>query len=203
MTQFAPSARLAGAECPKAMQFGPCGGVRDDGSCELADRVCPFVDLPLTRWPQRPPDASTAVPSRNAWLLDAAAHRPVVLTDFTVRPYEKESVRRIVEILAPAADALLVGEHHNRPDFPPTQLAGLIQDAGGRPWLTLTCRDRNRIVLEQELAGLAAMEVPGVLCVTGDARGSGIRPDVTQVFDLDGMRLTSLAAQFGLTVAAA
>jgi methylenetetrahydrofolate reductase (NADPH) len=45
--------------------------------------------------------------------------------------------------------------------------------------------------------------VPGVLCVTGDARGSGIRPDVTQVFDLDGMRLTSLAARFGLTVAAA
>ncbi|MFC7571210.1 hypothetical protein ACFQX8_01275 [Klenkia terrae] len=48
--------------------------------------------------------------------------------------------------------------------------------AGGRPWVTLACRDRNRLVLEQELAGLALVGVDGVLCVTGDGRGPGVRP---------------------------
>jgi 5,10-methylenetetrahydrofolate reductase len=65
----------------------------------------------------------------------------------------------------------------------------------------LACRDRNRIVLEQELAGLAAVGVDGVLCVTGDGRGASVRPGVTQVFDLDGVRLAALAAGVGLPVA--
>jgi 5,10-methylenetetrahydrofolate reductase len=77
----------------------------------------------------------------------------------------------------------------------------MVMAAGGSPWVTLTCRDRNRVVLEQELAGLAAVGVPGVLCVTGDARAWGVRPEVTQVFDLDGHRLAALAAREGLVVA--
>ncbi|MGZ6874678.1 MAG: methylenetetrahydrofolate reductase C-terminal domain-containing protein, partial [Blastococcus sp.] len=32
------------AGCPKRMVFGPCGGVRDDGGCELADHRCVFLD---------------------------------------------------------------------------------------------------------------------------------------------------------------
>jgi 5,10-methylenetetrahydrofolate reductase len=99
------------------------------------------------------------------------------------------------------SDGLLVGEHANRPDYPPTLFAAEVRDAGGRPWTTLACRDRNRVVLEQELAGLAAVDVDGVLCVTGDARGPGVRPGVTQVFDLDGTRLAALAGAAGLPVA--
>jgi 5,10-methylenetetrahydrofolate reductase len=118
-----------------------------------------------------------------------------------VRPYDPASVRRVVGVLAPASDGLLIGEHANRPDLPPTAFAAEVMAAGGRVWTTLACRDRNRVVLEQELAGLAAVGVDGVLCVTGDARGVSVRPGVTQVFDLDGVRLAALAAEAGLTVA--
>ena len=38
----------------------------------------------------------------------------------------------------------------------------------------------------------------GVLCVTGDGRAHGVRPGVTQVFDVDGTRLTGLANQVGI-----
>jgi 5,10-methylenetetrahydrofolate reductase len=174
--------------CPKRMVHGPCGGVRPDLSCELGDRPCPFATRAPVRWAGPP---VPAVP------VDV----PLVLTDLTVRPYDPASVRRVVEILAPVSDGLLVGEHHNRPDLPPTLFATEVLAAGGRPWTTLTCRDRNRIVLEQELVGLGALGVEGVLCVTGDARGQGVRPDVTQVFDLDGTRLAALAASLGLPVA--
>jgi methylenetetrahydrofolate reductase (NADPH) len=170
------------------MTYGPCGGVRPDLSCELGDRPCPFATGAAVAW-TGPPVAATPITV------------PRVLTDLTVRPYDPGSVRQMVRILAPHSDGLLVGEHHNRPDLPPTLFAAEVIGAGGRPWTTLTCRDRNRIVLEQELAGLRTLGVEGVLCVTGDARGQGVRPDVTQVFDLDGTRLAALATSLGLPVA--
>jgi methylenetetrahydrofolate reductase (NADPH) len=188
--EFATSGRLG---CPKRMVFGPCGGVRDDGRCELAEHRCVFLDEPLTVWSDPP------VRGTPPTLPDDG--RPFVLVDLSVTPFDPGSVRRVVEVLAPVADGLLVGEHANRPDFPPTMFAAEVRSAGGRPWTTLACRDRNRVVLEQELAGLAAVGVDGVLCVTGDARGPGVRPRATQVFDLDGTRLTALAAAAGLRVA--
>src|SRR4051794_17433935 len=130
------------------MVFGPCGGVRSDGSCELDGALtCPWCDatepLGLRTWPTSPPVSPDPV--------DA----PAILTDLSVPPYDLRATRRILELLAPVSDALLVGEHHDRPDFPPTMVSAEILAAGGSPWITLTCRDRNRVVLEQELAGLA------------------------------------------------
>jgi 5,10-methylenetetrahydrofolate reductase len=184
--------------CPKRMVFGPCGGVRDDEGCEVAEHRCVFVGQPLVAWP----GASPPLPApRPGSLLDTAGTRPVVLTDLSVVPYDPESLRRIVGVLGPVSDGLLMGEHANRPDFPPAVVAAEVHTAGGRLWTTLACRDRNRVVLEQEVAGLAALGVDGVLCVTGDARGPGVRPGATQVFDLDGPRLVALATAAGLPVA--
>ncbi len=181
--------------CPKRMVFGPCGGVRADGRCEVAEHRCVFLDGPLPAWPDPP-----LAPAAPSGLVTAAARGPVVLTDLSTAPYDAASVRRVVEVLAPVSDALLAGEHANRPDVPPTLLAARVHDAGGRLWTTLACRDRNRVVLEQELAGLSALGVDGVLCVTGDARGPGVRPGASQVFDLDGPRLAALATAVGLPV---
>jgi methylenetetrahydrofolate reductase (NADPH) len=194
----APPASAERAGCPKRMVFGPCGGVRDAGGCEMAEHPCVFLDPPLPHWTYAVRQAPAPVP---AGLLDRAGAGPVVLADLSVRPFDVESVRRVVRVLAPVSDGLLAGEHQNRPDLPPTMLAAEVLAAGGRPWTTLACRDRNRLVLEQELAGLAALGVDGVLCVTGDGRGPGVRPGVSSVFDLDGTRLTALATGAGLTAA--
>ncbi|MBS4754002.1 methylenetetrahydrofolate reductase C-terminal domain-containing protein [Nocardioides sp. zg-ZUI104] len=186
-------------DCPKRMTFGPCGGVRDDASCELDERPCPFAapDAAAVAWPDAP-RASAPPASR---LLEAAARGPVVLTDLTIPPYDAAGLAAVTRTLAGSCDAVLVGEHQNRPDFPPTLMTALVAEAGGVPWVTLACRDRNRLVLEQELAGLALAGVDGVLCVTGDGRAQGVRPDVTQVFDLDGTQLAALAGARGHAVA--
>ena len=188
------------AGCPKRMVFGPCGGVRDDGRCELADSPCVFLAPPLPRWSAPTP---TAPGPRPGGLLERAGTAPVVLTDLTVRPFDRASVRSVVAALAGVSDGLLIGEHQNRPDLPPTLMAQEVLAAGGRPWTTLACRDRTRLVLEQELAGLAAVGLDGVLCVTGDGRGPAAagRTGTTSVFDLDGTRLTALATAAGLSAA--
>ncbi|MEO7262939.1 MAG: methylenetetrahydrofolate reductase [Jatrophihabitantaceae bacterium] len=181
------------------MVFGPCGGVRADLSCEMAEHRCPFTERSAA-----PDWTESALEDRPASaLLRATRSGPVVVTDLTLPAYDADAVALITGVLAGSCDALLVGEHQNRPDFPPTLMAALIRQAGGVGWLTLTCRDRNRLVLEQELIGVRIAGADGVLCVTGDGRAEGVRPGVTQVFDLDGTRLAGLAATLGLSVAVA
>lgn len=136
-------------------------------------------------------------------MIAAALDRPVVLTDFSITPFSTASIASVASALTGSCDGLLVGEHQNQPDFPPTLMTQLIRDAGGSPWITLTCRDRNRVVLEQELAGLLVAGAAGVLCVTGDGRAQGVRPDVTQVFDIDSTQLAALSASAGLPTAVA
>ncbi len=128
---------------------------------------------------------------------------PTILTDLSVPPADAATLQATARVLAGSCDALLVGDHQDRIDFPPSTLARLIADAGAVPWVTLACRDRNRISLEQELRALALDRLATVLCVTGDGRAYDVRPDVTQAFDLDGTRLAALAASLGLPVAVA
>ncbi len=51
-----------------------------------------------------------------------------------------------------------------------SSLAGsvLAQRAGVEPVMQLTCRDRNRIALQSDLLGAAALGIPNVLLLTGD-----------------------------------
>lgn len=128
---------------------------------------------------------------------------PTILTDLSVPPADATTLQATARVLAGSCDAVLVGDHQDRIDFPPSTLAGLIADAGAVPWVTLACRDRNRISLEQELRALALDRLATVLCVTGDGRAYDVRPDVTQAFDLDGTRLAALAASLRLPVAVA
>ncbi|GAA2058695.1 methylenetetrahydrofolate reductase C-terminal domain-containing protein [Williamsia deligens] len=182
--------------CPKRMVYGPCGGVHDDGSCEVDSEPCPFAAMTeALPWP-----TPAVGPTSRSDLLRRAQDGPVVLADFSAPAFDVETLARVCAIMAGSSDAVLVGEHQSRPDFPPTLMAQFISETGCRPWITLTCRDRNRVVLEQELAGLRSSGADGVFCATGDGRAPGVRAGVTQVFDLDGTRLAALAAAAGLPV---
>ena len=61
--------------------------------------------------------------------------------------------------------------------------------AGVEPIMQLTCRDRNRIALQSDLLGAAAMGIPNILVMTGDHPKFGDHADAKPVFDLDSVQL--------------
>ena len=58
--------------------------------------------------------------------------------------------------------------------------------------MQISCRDRNRIAIQGEVLGAAAMGVANILCLTGDGVQAGDHPAAKPVFDLDAVSLISL-----------
>ncbi len=195
------------------MEYGPCGGVEFDGTCEVSPHRCVFLDLPTVRWhgvasvePAGHSDPVPAAPvSSGAVEMRALmATRPVVVADFPARALDAASIAECGAILAGHVDAVLAGDAGSaRVQFPPAYRASLIRAAGLQVWTGFNCRDRNRVAMEGELAALAHVGVAGVHCVTGDHTSTGQRPDATPVFDLDSTEAASLARANGHLVSVA
>ena len=61
----------------------------------------------------------------------------------------------------------------------------LLLDSGLEPILEQSMRDRNRLALQSDLLGAAALGIQNVLCLTGDHPSKGDHPEANKVFDLD------------------
>jgi methylenetetrahydrofolate reductase (NADPH) len=61
------------------------------------------------------------------------------------------------------------------------------------PVFQMSCRDRNRIALQGDLLGAAALGIKNVLCLTGDGVQTGDQPEAKPVFDLDSIQLLQTA----------
>ena len=70
-----------------------------------------------------------------------------------------------------------------------------LKNAGLTPIYQATCRDRNRIALQSDLLGAAAMGLENILCLTGDHTKMGDHPGAKPVFDLDSVSLLHTASQ--------
>lgn len=73
-------------------------------------------------------------------------------------------------------------------------LAGELQRRGIEPVLQMTCRDRNRVALQSDLLGAAALGIENLLLLSGDHSKFGDHPDARPVFDLDAVQLLDVAA---------
>ena len=71
--------------------------------------------------------------------------------------------------------------------------ATILIDAGIEPILQITCRDKNRIALQSELMGAAALGIRNILVLTGDDPKAGDQPDTKPVFDIDSKTLLETA----------
>jgi len=68
-------------------------------------------------------------------------------------------------------------------------ICALLTRAGYGTVYQISCRDRNRIAIQGDVLGAAAMGVSNVLCLTGDGVGVGDQPGARPVFDFDSVSL--------------
>jgi methylenetetrahydrofolate reductase (NADPH) len=106
----------------------------------------------------------------------------------------------LAELLAKAAplkglaDAVNVTDGAGaRAHLESTVAASVLLENGIEPILQLTCRDRNRIALQSQLLGAAALGIENLLVLKGDDPTKGDQPEAKAVFDLDSASLAATA----------
>jgi len=72
-------------------------------------------------------------------------------------------------------------------------VCALLARVGYAPVMQISCRDKNRIAIQGDILGAAAMGVTNMLCLTGDGVQAGDHPQAKPVFDLDAMSLLEIA----------
>jgi methylenetetrahydrofolate reductase (NADPH) len=74
-------------------------------------------------------------------------------------------------------------------------VCALLTRVGYAPVMQISCRDRNRIAIQGDIRGGAAMGVCNMLCLSGDGVQAGDHPQARPVFDLDCMSLLQIACK--------
>jgi methylenetetrahydrofolate reductase (NADPH) len=75
----------------------------------------------------------------------------------------------------------------------PKSVARLLIDRGVEPIVQFTARDRNRIALQSDILGAAALGVSNVVFMAGDHPKNGDHPDAKAVFDLNTSQMLEAA----------
>ncbi len=103
-------------------------------------------------------------------------------------------LRRKADPLKGLADAVNVTDGAGaRATMSALAAATILVGMGIEPILQFTCRDKNRIALQSELMGAAALGIRNLLMLTGDDPKAGDQPDTKPVFDINSAGLIETA----------
>ena len=70
--------------------------------------------------------------------------------------------------------------------------AVILIEEGLEPVMQMTCRDRNRIAMQSDVLGAAALGIANILCLSGDHQKFGNHPGAKNVYDVDSIQLLSI-----------
>jgi methylenetetrahydrofolate reductase (NADH) len=102
------------------------------------------------------------------------------------------------DLLKPYVDAVNLTESPRaRLAIEPKSVGHLLRDRGVEPIVQMTARDRNRIAIQADLMGAAALSLRNFVFMTGDQPKNGDHPDAKPVFDLTTLELLRAARSLG------
>src|ERR671937_3303504 len=79
-------------------------------------------------------------------------------------------VRERIAALADTVDLVALTDNHaGEARMSPLAAVALAREQGVRTVVHVSCRDRNRLALQSQVVGAAALGAEGVLCVHGDS----------------------------------
>lgn len=107
---------------------------------------------------------------------------------------DAESVRRLAEPLRDHVDAINCTDNSAaHPHISAVAAGRILVEAGVEPVVQFACRDRNRLALQADMLGAAALGVRNVVLMTGDDVSAGDHPEAKPTYDLDSIHLLRIA----------
>ncbi len=101
-----------------------------------------------------------------------------------------EAVKRLSAALPPGLDAVVVADNPDEIYGSALACAALLVREGRDAVLSMVTRDRNRIALESEAWGAAALGIGAILCLSGNHQSLGVCPQAAGANDVDSIQLT-------------
>jgi len=112
------------------------------------------------------------------------------------RGASREAVEKKAELLKGYADAFNLTDCQTAMVRLSSIASGaILLNMGMEPVIQLTCRDRNRIAMQSDILGAAALGMKNLLCLTGDHQCFGDHPEAKGVFDLDSINQLDMFRQ--------
>jgi methylenetetrahydrofolate reductase (NADPH) len=104
------------------------------------------------------------------------------------------SVHRLADEIRGHVDAVNCTDNSAaHPHISALAAARLLIDRGVEAIVQLACRDRNRLALQADILGAAALGVRNIVCMTGDDVSAGDHPEAKPIYDLDALHLLRIA----------
>ena len=106
------------------------------------------------------------------------------------RGIDREGIIREARLLRDYTDAVNVTDNQAASvRMASIPVCSLLAGEGVEPVAQMTCRDRNRLAIQADLMGAAALNIKNILCLGGDHNIWGDHPQAKNVFDLDSTHL--------------
>lgn len=107
---------------------------------------------------------------------------------------EPTSIQELGDALLGSVDAVNCTDNSSaHPHVAPMAAGHLLLDRGVEPILQLACRDRNRLALQADMLGAAALGIRNIVCMTGDDVSAGDHPEAKPIYDIDAIHLLRIA----------
>ena len=102
-------------------------------------------------------------------------------------------MRKKGELLKSSCDAINVTDNQAAV-VRMSSLAGclLLKETGAEPVLQMVVRDRNRLALQSDILGAAALGIRNILCLAGDHQRLGNHPTAAGAYDIDPIQLIQM-----------
>ncbi len=106
---------------------------------------------------------------------------------------DPDKIRKKAEALKGYADSFNITDNQTAV-VRMSSIAGctLLIEMNMEPLMQITCRDRNRIALQSDVLGAAAIGIKNILCLTGDHQSFGNHPGAKGVYDIDSIQLIQI-----------